>query len=241
MIETIRELIALGFTGCYISFNPGVQSQEYYIKLFSMICEQGIQFNILFSAWRLASHELLDEFAKSAGPKSSYIISPETGSERLRKMGRGFNSYTNSDLLDNLEYADKLGIKTTVYFSLGVLEQNRADFDETLALKKEITNKIRKSEIEAYLVEIEPSAPLHFDPERYNIRLLRRSLADFVRDHSSPTYSSRTSMGYTNSLFGDLEMDPDIYNRKLLKLRCRYFCKHRLGCAFMSLTNASTT
>ncbi len=235
VIETIREMIDFGFRGCYVSFDPRPWSQEYYVRLFRLMREQGVDFSFLFSAWGLATREFLDEFARTFDSRSAYLISPETGDEDLRRKARGATSFTNAELLDTLEYADKLGIRTRIYFSIGALEKDWEDFAATLALKNEITKRIDNTEVEAFLIEAEPGAPWHLNPEEYGIKLLRRSLVDFVRDHSSPKYSSMTSLGYTSRFFGNPEMSADDFQRRLLRLKCRYFCDKRLRCKLIRI------
>lgn len=232
VVETIEELRQHGFRSCYLSFDPRPWSQPYYLELFRLMRRRKLEFGFHFSAWNLLSRELLDEFARLPGEDSAYLVSPESGSERVRRAVRG-QAYTNLELLENLEYADRLGIRTVVYFSLGGFERSREDLEATLALKDEIGRKIRRARVEAFLVETEPGSPWHLDPEKYGIKLQRRSLADFLRDHSSPSYSSMTSLGYTTGFFGDPGISPEEFGERMLKLRCRHFCDQRIKCALL--------
>lgn len=233
VIETIQSLKKMGYIGSYVSFDPGKQSHKYYIKLFRMMREKKVRFDIIFSAWALASREFLDEFALIKGPKSAYLISPETGNETLRRKALGGHRFSNANLLRNLAYADNLGINTSIYFSIGALERNREDFEKTLALRKEIIKKIKHATVEAFLIEVEPGAPWHLNPERFGIKLLRRTFDDFIRDHSHPYYSSMTNLGYSTGVFGDPDIDPTLFNQKLLKLKCKHFCDKRVSCHLM--------
>jgi len=232
VIETILALKRQGYRGCYISYDPQPMSQDFYVRLFRMMREQNIEFGIMFSAWRLASEEFLDAFAKLPGTGHAYLISPETGSDTLRKKARS-DCFTTEQLLASVGYADKLGIKTRVYFSIGALEHSESEFQETIALEQELLRRFRHVEVEAFVIEAEPGAPWHLDPESYDITLHRKTLADFLRDHSDPTYSSMTSLGYTSAFFGDRDMAPAEFNRRMLELRCRYFCKQRMICTLM--------
>ena len=173
----------------------------------------------------MTSKEFQDEFAKIKGPHSAYLISTETGNEDLRRKALGGHRFSNRDLIDNLTYADKLGIPTTIYFSIGALERNMNDFNKTVALRDEIKRRIKSSTVEAFLIEIEPGAPWRIDPEKYNIRLIRSSFDDFIRDHSPPFHSSMTELGYTTGIFGNINIEPKEFNQKLLKLKCKYFCE----------------
>lgn len=232
VIETIRGLKEFGFRGCYLSFDPHPWSQDYYVELFRLMREQQVEFNILFSAWGLPSRAFFEEFSRTAGPQSSVLISPETGSDRLRRKARG-GGYTNAELLETLGHAEEFGVRTTVYFCIGVPGETEQDFEETVALKNRILTEFQHARAEAFLIEVEPGAPWHEKADEFEIDLKRRELGDFIRDHSAPEYSSMTSLGYTSAFFGDDDLDPDDFGRRLLKLRCRHFCDRRLTCALM--------
>ena len=233
VINSIKDLINFGFKGSYVSFDPTPPlSEEYYSRLFQMMREQGLQFNILFSAWRLPTNKFIEEFAKTAGPQSAILISPEMGSEEKRKLTRP-NSYSNAELFETLEYADQLGVRTNIYFSFGAMEKSIADIEETIELQKEIKKRITNASIEAFLIETEPGSSWHMNPEKYDINLHRQSFDEFLFDHCSAQYSSMTNLGYTTEMFGDKDMDVEEFNKKMLKIRCRKFCNMRLKCILM--------
>ncbi len=232
VIETIHALKEFGYTGCYVSFDPHPWSHEYFVKLFHMLRERKIKFDFLYSGWGLPSNEFLDEFAKIATPRSAFLVSPETGSDELRRKCKT-NFYTNQQLLDKLEHADRLGLRTVCYFCIGVAGETETEFTKTLALKNEIESRFQLAKTEAFLIEMEPGAPWHLDPERYHIHQLRRSFTDFVRDQSSAWYSSMSHLGYTSEFFGSSAIDPAVFDQKMLKLRCKHFCNQNLKCYAM--------
>jgi radical SAM superfamily enzyme YgiQ (UPF0313 family) len=233
VIKSIRELVDFGFEGSYVSFDPTPKwTEEFYGELFRRLRAEKLNFNLLFSSWRLPTCGFLDEFARTFGERSAVLVSPETGSDQMRKISRP-NGPTNMQLLEMLQYADDLGIRTTVYFSIGAMEKSMDDFNETLALKKQIEDRFTRARVEGFLVEAEPGAAWHFDPEKYGINLLRSTFDDFIRVHSDGNYSSMTHLGYTSSLFGDKNIEPEEFYNRLLKLRCKHFCDKNLSCAIM--------
>lgn len=222
VIETIKALKSIGYEGAYVSFDPHPWSSPYYVELFQKMRREKVSFNILFSSWGLPSREFLEEFAKTVGPESAYMISPETGSDELRAALRT-PSYTNEAFKDFLQYADKLGVRTVSYFTIGMPGETMTEFKETVALKEDMKNNFPLARSEAFLIEIEPAAPWYMQPEDYDIHLNRRSFADFVRDQSTATYSSMTSLGYTSSFFGPDPIGEKEFSAKLDKLRRTYF------------------
>jgi len=232
VIETIRGLKAFGYQGAYVSFDPHPWSQPYYVKLFQLMRKERLEFSIRFSSWGLPTKEFLDEFAKSVSPGSSFLISPETGSDRLRKDLRK-PSYDNEMFLDFLSHAQKRGVKTTSYFSIGIPGEMEADFKETLALNRIIKEKYSLASTEAFLIEIEPASPWYMEPEKYGIKLRRKSFADFIMDQLEPDYSSMTSLGYTSDFFGDGDIEEREFSLRLDKLKRSHFDNNVL-LSFMS-------
>ncbi len=166
VIESIQHLKSFGYTGTYISFDPHPQSQQYYVNLFQKMRTAKLDFDVIFSAWHLPSSEFLLEFQKTFGQGSSISISPETGSERLRKTARG-NFFRNSELIEMLDQCEQLDIRTTVFFSLGIPQENQGDFHKTLTMKNMIRERYKNISTRAFLVEMEPGAPWHLHPEEF--------------------------------------------------------------------------
>lgn len=233
VMKSIRDLIDFGFDGAYISFDPTPQwSEEYFSELFKRIRDEKLPFEILFSAWRLPTNGFIDSFGKTFGEKSAILVSPETGLDKIRLVSRP-NGFTNEEMLSTLRYADQLGIKTNVYFSIGALERSMSDIEGTLNLKKQILTEIKNASVEAFLVEAEPGAPWQLEPEKYGINLRRQNFDDFIRDHSAAEYSSMTHLGYTTALFGDKDIELNEFYFRLLKIRCEHFCDKNLQCTLM--------
>jgi radical SAM superfamily enzyme YgiQ (UPF0313 family) len=230
VIESIRELISYGYGGAYVSFDPLPESDSYYQSLFQRIRTEGLKFDIPFSSWALPSRGFLDEYGKTFSRSAYIAISPETGSESLRKRSRGI-FFSNEDLLDTIQYADARGVRTVIFFSLGIPGETKGDFEETLRLRDAIEKRSRSATVDAFLVEVEPASPWHLDPERFGITLMRRGLEDFIRDQASHNYSSMSSLGcYQREYLGEPVMDSEGYGRRVLETKCRYFCRRNRSC-----------
>lgn len=231
VIETIRRLRGYGYHGAYVSFDPLPASDAYYRDLFARVRAAGIEFDLTFAAWSLPSREFMTEFKKTFTPHSSIYISPEAGSEQVRRATRGM-SFTNAALLETLQFAEEAGVKTVVFFSLGIPGETRAQFEETLALKREIDRRFRLAQTSGFSVEIEPAAPWYLYPEKYGITLVRRTLRDFLAEQASPNYSSMSSMGYYPAEYlGEKVAGLDDFVRRVGDVKCRHFCDQRALCA----------
>ena len=230
VLETMRRLRGYGYHGAYVSFDPLPASDAYYRDLFARVRAAGIEFDLTFAAWSLPSREFMEEFKKTFTPHSSIYISPEAGSEQVRRATRGM-SFTNAALLETLQFAEEAGVKTVVFFSLGIPGETRAQFEETLALKREIDRRFRLAQTSGFSVEIEPAAPWYLYPEKYGITLVRKELRDFLAEQASPDYSSMSSMGYYPAEYlGEKVSGLDDFVRRVAAVKCRHFCEQRALC-----------
>jgi len=230
VLESIRQLIRHGYEGTYVSFDPLPESDAYYRSLFDAMRAEGLTFAFIFSSWSVPSREFLEGFSAALEPFSYINISPETGSERLRKRARGV-FFSNEQLMEALRCAEEKRVRTLVYFSMGIPGETREDFEETLRLKKRIEKEFRYAKTDTFAIEIEPASPWHLDPERYGITLFRRRLADFLREQGDPSYSTMTSLGYYKGEYlGRPTRTPREYARSVLRSKCRYFCAQRRIC-----------
>ncbi|MDD5556859.1 MAG: Coenzyme F420 hydrogenase/dehydrogenase, beta subunit C-terminal domain [bacterium] len=231
VLESIRELEGFGYEGAYVSFDPPPDSDAYYRTLFGMMRAEGIRFALPFSSWRLPSREFIDEYARTFGESGCIAISPETGNEEIRRRIRGL-FFSNEELLDTLRYAEERGVRTTVFFSLGLPGLEGAVSEESVRLRGEIIRRFRHSSVDAFSIEIEPGSPWHLDPGRYGIVLSRRTLDDFIREQRDPAYSSMTSLGYHTRDFSSPRAGRGKeYARRVLRSKCRFFCGERALCA----------
>lgn len=230
VIESIRELVSYGYGGAYVSFDPLPESDGYYRSLFQRIRAEGLRFDVPFSSWALPSRGFIDEYGKTFSRSAYVAISPETGSEPLRKRSRGI-FFSNEELLDTIRHADARGVRTVVFFSLGIPGETKGDFEKTLRLRDAIEKRSRHATVDAFLVEVEPASPWHLDPERFGIELTRRKLEDFIRDQASPRYSSMSSLGYyQREYLGEPVSDGEEYARRVLETKCRHFCRQKRAC-----------
>lgn len=231
VMESIRQLITYGYQGAYVSFDPQPESDDYYQALFADIRQAHLAFDISFSSWGLPSDRFIEEYAKTFSSAAYIAVSPETGSERLRRVARG-HYFSNEALLHALQVAEDRRVRTLVFFSLGLPGETPDDFGETLRLRDEIGKRFRLATVTAFSVEAEPAAPWSLDPDRYGITLVRRQLEDFIREQASPDYSSMSSLGYYQPTYlGKPVSGLEDYAKQVQQTRCRHFCNQRAVCA----------
>lgn len=226
VIESVLEAKEYGYETMHTAFDPEPRRQKYFIRLWQEIRKRGIEVEWFFEGNGLPSREMVDEFAKTfPSPKSVIAVSPETGSERVRKMNRGF-FFSNEDLLDTLAYIDSKGISMEVFFTYGIPFEKEADLHETIRLRDEIGRRFKHvTGMRALSIEIEPGAPWQLDPEKYGIQTNLRTFRDFYEAHSDASEGTYTRLGYhIPDFFEDGPVDEKTFAERIQAIKCKHFC-----------------
>ena len=168
----------------YTCFDPTPKT-NYYPNLFKKIRDAHIDISLQFECWALPSKKFIDEFKDTFSDEhSQIIISPETGSNKIRKLNKGFY-YTNRQLFDCLEYLVKKDIDIVLYFTAGLPFESKNDILETAKVIKYIKKKYEDSKIEINVlpIGIEPVSPLFLDTDKYGIISKKFSFLELYETH----------------------------------------------------------
>lgn len=196
VVKDLRLLLAAGVRKVHFAFDP-LPRAGYYPDLFSRLRRAGLRFKATFEAFGLPTERFLRAYAEAL-PGSRVVISPESGSERVRRLNC-CDLYGNSDLLSRLALMKSLGLEQTICFSVGLPFDTRRDFLETLRLAGRVKKLYPQTEVFMSPIQLEPFSPLYRRPKRYGAALQRTSLKDFIEQ------KPRT-LGYSTGLMGDLEV-----------------------------------
>ena len=164
VVQDICNLEANGIEKVCFDFGP-FGSERYYHRLLAELGKTNLA--VMFTPYRLPSVEMLVAFTKTFRDVT-VEISPETGSENLRKrfwdMGYGKPYYSNKELLDVLEHMED--IKPVIYFITGLPFETEKDFSATTMLAEEMTKKYKdifpdpQSQIACLPLFLEPASPI---------------------------------------------------------------------------------
>lgn len=138
-LDDIKGFIKQGFERIHISFDPE-PGQKWYAGFFSLMRKYKISINMIFENWGLPSDEFLKSFAltfQNNLQHSRIIISPESGSEDMRRKNKGF-FYTNSQLEHSLQICSGLNIKFELFFAASLPGDTAEDFLKTVELASRI-------------------------------------------------------------------------------------------------------
>ena len=211
----------------YVCFDPDPE-RDYYLELFRMLREEKLESKIpnsrnevsrkikvrcKFEAWSLPTREFINSFSETFEKGSEILLSPDTGSENIRKFNKGF-FYTNEALLNSVRYMEEKDITCRLYFTAGLPKETMDDFTQTLLLINNLRINFKNTAINAVPIEIEPASPMFLDNEKYKITTKRKTILDFYNEHKQ-----RSSIGYETEFFKKDEI-PELVNLARAAAEC---------------------
>jgi radical SAM superfamily enzyme YgiQ (UPF0313 family) len=177
-----------------------------------------------FESFGLPTIDFIKSFRETfPGPKSLIALSPDVGSDQVRKMHKG-NAYTNQDLMGCLDQLKEHGVFCDLFFILGVPFEKEEDVCQTARLQREVRNRYPNVRgIRTYTAQMEPGSPWHLDPESFRVETSLKNFLDFYHYHSGEE-SSSSSLGYwIPGYFQDVK-DEIGFEERLQDIKCRYSC-----------------
>jgi len=229
VLESIEEAVSYGFGTFHISFDPSPQNPEYFLRLFSRVREKGLSVECLFECYGLPTIPFIQAFKETfPGPRSRLILSPDAGSDRLRKTHKGF-AYTNRALMESLQELRRCGVLCELFFSLGIPFEEEKDINQMAQLQNEIRSHYPNvKRIRTFVLGMEPGSPWQADPEVFGIATSLRSFMDYYHFHSGDE-SPCPSPGYWIPDHFEGAVDEEDFKKILQKMKCRRFCSYYPG------------
>lgn len=135
---------------------------ERFFQLADLFEKNSLKCNIGFSARiELVNEEILTR-AKEMGTRSIFF-GIESGSEKmLKKLNR---RYTKDSVIEKVKICEKLGIKVTTSFMIGIPGEDEDDVNETFSLIRKLPNK----DIQVHVCTALPGTDMSNNPEKYGI------------------------------------------------------------------------
>jgi radical SAM superfamily enzyme YgiQ (UPF0313 family) len=184
-IRNLSKANRAGYNWWWTDFYPGGM-EEYYLELFERLRKEKISLRVTFGLWYLPSMDFLESFKKTFSSDSEIEISPDTGSERVRRMNKGYY-YTNQDFFMVLDMLKKIGIKFSVHFGVGFSNEKIEDIEKTKQFIKKIRETYPEVEIIVSGIESEPGSPIYLNPDKFGIINERKCFMDFYESHKGIT------------------------------------------------------
>ena len=224
VLQSIKEAISYGYETFHICFDPYPQDPEYFLSLFARIREERVRMECFFESFGLPTTDFIKSFKETfPGPKSMIALSPDVGSDRVRRVHKG-HSYRNQALMDCLDQLKGYGVFCDVFFTLGVPYENEKNLQQTIQLQRKIRDRYPNVRgIRTFTIEMEPGSPWHLDPEAFGVKTSLQNFMDFYHYHSGEE-NAFSSLGYwIPNYFKGVE-DEMGFEETLQKVKCRHFC-----------------
>ncbi|HTY13388.1 MAG TPA: radical SAM protein [Candidatus Omnitrophota bacterium] len=199
VIRDLKGFAAHGAEYLYTSFDPDPRN-DHYLKLFEQVRREGIKLNCYFECWDLPTDRFINDFGKTFGEGSCLIFSPDAGSEKVRRLNKGF-SYSNAELMAKLDRVKKNGIKAEAYFTLGLPFETGDDLKETEDLMAELKRNHGDTRVRFMPMELDPGSPIWFDEKKYGATSFRKNFKDLYEAHRKAP-----SLGYRTDAFSEEEI-----------------------------------
>jgi radical SAM superfamily enzyme YgiQ (UPF0313 family) len=224
VLQSIKEAISYGYETFHICFDPYPKNPEYFLNLFSRIREEKIQMDCFFESFGLPTVDFIRSFKETfPGSKSLIILSPDVGSDRLRRVHKG-NVYTNQALVECLDKLKNHQVSCDLFFTLGTPYEKEEDLQQTIRLQREIRHRYSNVRgIRTFTIGMEPGSPWHLAPEEFGVKTRLRNFMDFYHYHSGEE-SAFSSLGYWIPDYFPGANDEKDFERRLHKMKCRHFC-----------------
>ena len=234
VVDSIKEAQRYGYKEIYTSYLPFNNHHDYFEKLFETIKKEKIKMNYHLECWALPSKEIIYMFKEIClePSKSCIAISPESGSEHIRRLNKGYY-YSNDELIETLVTITSLNIAAVLYFSIGLPFETIKDANDTIhfqrLLKKKFGDSITISTVNPV---IEPVSPMFIEPGKYGIVKTRFFFKDFVKASKDTNKSGflTSELGYFKRDFCELKRfeclsEEEAFRKELQRIICKSSCR----------------
>lgn len=179
LIRDVEEALAESAEVLRMSFDPP-SARRSLVAWFDAVAALGSPLRLVYDLWHLPSRDLLNAMQRAFMSGSTLILSPECGSEQVRRRVRGF-SFSNEELLRAIREIEGRGFQAHCFFSAGLPTETPDDTELSIALIERIRMETSAG-ISVCPMVADPGSPLFRDPGSFGARLTRTSLRDFYEE-----------------------------------------------------------
>jgi B12-binding domain/radical SAM domain protein len=202
IIEDIRSLNRQGIRIIGLYQDPRLGGESYRRELLRGLHSSDLNIDRLSIDLLAPADEAFIAEVASTGRPVTFHICPDSGCEGVRKLlGR---HYSNEELLSTIRLCHKYLIPVTSFFSTGLAGENEENVSETWELMDRLSSMeqimfTRSNSLgvgcSVHLggpitgpVMLDPGSPAFDFPEKYGYKLLFRTLEEFIRAFSLPSW-----------------------------------------------------
>ncbi len=231
VLESIEEAKNYGYYTIRIEYFP-CEDAGYFEKLFNLIKAKALKLSCILECRALPAAHILELFRETFDLSQSQIsFSPESGSEKIRKLNKGYY-YDNSELLNAVNCSISLGIKTAVFFALGLPFETT----DTVRITKDFQDHLRKEYndlviIRTEIIGLDPASPMYMEPEKYKIVKVWGSFMDYYDAHMGAKNFLKPILGYYAEALCKKRVtvkkltEAQFFENGIRKIYCKNFCR----------------
>jgi hypothetical protein len=221
----MEQAITYGYESFIVCFDPHPADDDYFLELFAEVRRRQISCGMGFESWGLPTQRFIEAFGKTFVKDISYIaLSPETSSEELRKLNKGF-FYTNDELYRTMQTIEDECIPMIIYLTIGLAGETSEHINGNVEFSRYLRKRFTYlSSILMVPVQLEPASPVFEHPEKYHITTERTCFRDFYDYHQQPDSNPYTYLGYVTKALHEADGDIRKFHDFILNERCRKSC-----------------
>jgi radical SAM superfamily enzyme YgiQ (UPF0313 family) len=183
IVETLARFEEEHIDSTYMDFDPH-PDRRYFNELFDEIRKEKVDISTEFNLWSPSDRSFIRDFARTFNPLySTLVMSPESGSETVRRKNKGFY-YSNEELFRWLEDAKREQVQLEIYFASGLSWETAENFEETIKLAEAILHDYPVVVMICNPIVMEPASPRYLQPDEFGVINLKfGSFIDYYNQH----------------------------------------------------------
>jgi len=187
------------------------QTERFYLDLFERLTQEGFDLGGRMDSYHLPDPAFIERFASTFRRFARVVLSPDTGSDHLRKKIRTFY-YSNEMLMDRLKVFAAAGVEVDLHFSTGFPYETPDDFEKTLKLIYVLKRRFPVNIFSSSIL-LDPGSRMYLEPRRYGCMMRRRDFSVFTSRQAGAF-----PWGYRTKNFGERQI---AVMNKILWRACR--------------------
>lgn len=178
IIKTLTRFEEEGIDSTYMDFDPN-PNRSFYHELFQEIRKEKIDISTAFALWSPSDEKFVKDFSQTFNPLyTTLVLSPESGSEKVRKANKGFY-YDNYTFTKWMNYARNEYVPLEIYFASGLSEETPENFNETIKLAEKVIENYPIVSMSCNPIQLEPGGKWFEEPDKFGVIRKFTAFKDF--------------------------------------------------------------
>lgn len=191
VVDELERLAAQGVVQASLSYDIAELGEDYWRRLFALMRERRVKIGLYNEFFQLPDPTFIKQFARSVDMDHSCVaLSPLSGSEHVRRLNG--KRFSDSELINVLDYLNLYNVPIFVYFSLNLPGENEETMQESIALAERIY-RLYPSKLLKILSSnhtLDPLSPMQRSPEKFGIKVTWSTFMDFYTYCRETQYAS---------------------------------------------------